>query len=54
MNGHLRAPHVRVRMIGPQLEPKPRAKAFVFTARQLEIAVAVRDMQLETILREGS
>jgi len=47
MNGHLRAPHTRTRMIGPQREPKQRGKAFSFTARQLEIAVAVRDKQLD-------
>lgn len=47
MNGHLRTPHTRTRIIGPQREPRPRVKAFRFTERQMEIARAVRDKQLD-------
>jgi hypothetical protein len=34
-------------MIGPPRQRKPRVKPYVFTPRQLEIALAVLDKQLE-------
>ena len=46
MNAQLKAPHTRTRMIGPPRQRKPRVKPYVFTPRQLEIALAARDKQL--------
>jgi len=57
LNGHLRAPHTRTRKPGPTKVPKPRVKAFEFTARQMEIAWAVRDKQLSeqvTTMKESN
>ena len=46
MNAQLKAPHTRTRMIGPPRQRKPRVKPYVFTPRQLEIALAVLNKQL--------
>ena len=47
MSDYLKAPHTRTRMIGPPRQRKPRVKPYVFTPRQLEIALAVLNKQLE-------
>jgi len=47
MSDYLKAPHTRTRMIGPPRQRKPRVKPYVFTPRQLEIALAVVDKQLD-------
>ena len=46
MSDYLKAPHTRTRMIGPPRQRKPRVKPYVFTPRQLQIALAARDKQL--------
>jgi len=47
MSDYLKAPHTRARMIGPPRKRKPRVKPYVFTPRQLQIALAVLNKQLD-------